>query len=118
MARRVAKTTQLSRRGRGRSVAPAALPRRLVADLRKMIDESRQAVAQTVNTALVWLYWSIGRRIHADMLQQKRAEYGEQIVSSLSRQLTGSTGGGTAPETSSEWSVLPRCSRMSELCHH
>jgi predicted nuclease of restriction endonuclease-like (RecB) superfamily len=65
-----------------------------VADLRKMIDESRQAVAQTVNTALVWLYWNIGRRIRADVLKQKRGEYGEQIVITLAQELTAEYGRG------------------------
>jgi predicted nuclease of restriction endonuclease-like (RecB) superfamily len=65
-----------------------------VADLRKMIDESRQAVAQTVNTALVWLYWNIGRRIREDILNQQRADYGEQIVATLSQQLAAEYGKG------------------------
>jgi hypothetical protein len=94
MVKQVAESTQLMRRASGRSVAPAALPRRLVADLRKMIDESRHAVAQTVNTALVWLYWSIGRRIRADVLKQKRAEYGEQMIAAVSSQLTAEYGRG------------------------
>jgi predicted nuclease of restriction endonuclease-like (RecB) superfamily len=71
-------------------------PQKLIADLRKMIDESRQAVAQTVNTALVWLYWNIGKRIREDILKQKRAEYGEQIVSTVSRQLGAEYGRGFA----------------------
>jgi predicted nuclease of restriction endonuclease-like (RecB) superfamily len=64
-----------------------------------MIEESRQAVAQTVNTALVWLYWNIGRRIREDILKQKRAEYGERIVSAASRQLSGEYGKGFAEKS-------------------
>ena len=69
--------TQLATRPE--SCTPTAkVPRKLIADLRKLIDESRQAVAQTVNTALVWLYWNIGKRIREDILKQKRAEYGSR----------------------------------------
>jgi predicted nuclease of restriction endonuclease-like (RecB) superfamily len=71
------------------SATPTAkIPRKLIADLRKLIDESRQAVARTVNTALVWLYWNIGKRIQEDILKEKRAEYGEQIVYTGSRELS------------------------------
>lgn len=40
------------------------------------------------------LYWQIGKRIREDVLQEQRAEYGEQIVSSLSHQLTAEYGRG------------------------
>jgi hypothetical protein len=90
-----AKSHQLTRRGRRAESAPAAkVPKKLVTDLRKMIDESRQVVSQTVNSALVWLYWNIGKRIREDVLKKERAEYGEQIVSSLGRQLIEEFGRG------------------------
>jgi len=47
-----------------------------------------------VNAELVLLYWHIGARIRHDVLRQARAEYGEEIVSTLSRQLTTSYGPG------------------------
>ncbi len=50
-----------------------------------MIDESRHVVAQTVNSAMVWLCWNIGKRIREDILEQKRADYAERIVSALRR---------------------------------
>ena len=34
------------------------------------------------------LFWNVGKRINEDMLQNKRADYGKQIVATLSRQLT------------------------------
>ena len=33
------------------------------------------------------MYWKIGKRINLEVLQNKRAEYGKQIVDSLTRQL-------------------------------
>lgn len=66
----------------------ASLP--LLEDLRRMIEETRQGVAATVNAALTLLYWRIGKRISEEILKGGRAEYGEQIVSTLSRQLSWS----------------------------
>jgi predicted nuclease of restriction endonuclease-like (RecB) superfamily len=66
----------------------------LLRDIRALIGESRQQVARTVNTALVGLYWSIGRRIRQDVLQKERAEYGKEIVATLSQELTAEYGRG------------------------
>ena len=59
----------------------------LLADLRELIEGSRAAVAQAVNSALVLLYWQVGSRIRADVLRDKRAAYGEQILPTLSAKL-------------------------------
>lgn len=59
----------------------------LFTDIAKLIEESKKYVAYTVNATLSLLYWKIGNRINADVLQNKRAEYGKQIVVSLTRQL-------------------------------
>ena len=72
----------------------AAPSKRLVKDLRGLIEDSRQQVAQAVNSALVWLYWNIGKRIREDVLHEQRAEYGEEIVSRLSTQLSAEYGRG------------------------
>ncbi len=41
-----------------------------------------------VDAGLAILYWNVGRRIRLDILKEKRADYGERIVSALQRQLT------------------------------
>ena len=51
-------------------------------------------VARQVNSALVLLYWRVGKRISQDILKEKRAEYGEQIVSAVSRELAAEFGQG------------------------
>ncbi|MCB0519355.1 MAG: DUF1016 family protein [Saprospiraceae bacterium] len=66
----------------------------LFADIRRMIEDTRQAVSQTVNAGLTLLYWNIGKRINKDVLENERAEYGKQIVATLSRQLEGEYGKG------------------------
>ncbi len=66
----------------------------LLQDIRRLIEETRSAVAVTVNAGLTLLYWQIGRRIRQDILKHKRAAYGEAIVSTLSRQLAPEFGRG------------------------
>ena len=66
----------------------------LLADLRELIEASRSAVAQAVNSALVLLYWQVGSRIRADVLRDKRAAYGEQILPTLSAKLAPEYGQG------------------------
>jgi len=61
---------------------------RLLGDIRHLIETAREQTARAVNSALVGLYWHIGTRIRQDVLQEKRAGYGEQIVAALGRQLT------------------------------
>jgi len=63
-------------------------------DVRKLIAAARQNVAQAVNASLVTLYWHIGNRIRQEVLGAGRAAYGEQIVNSLSAQLTAEYGRG------------------------
>ena len=77
------------------AVAPATPnPAALVTDLRELILSVRQTVARGVNAALVMLYWKIGQRIRTELLRDKRAEYGEEIVATVSQQLTAEFGNG------------------------
>jgi len=68
----------------------------LFQDLRSLIIEARQDVARQVNSALVLLYWRVGKRIRQDILKEKRAGYGEEIVPTLSAQLVQEFGTGFA----------------------
>jgi hypothetical protein len=62
----------------------------LIGDIRSLIETARHNIAVTVNTGLTILYWQIGSRIRQDILKEKRAEYGKEIVVTLSRQLSWS----------------------------
>lgn len=46
-----------------------------------------RAISQ-VNSTLTLLFWQIGKKINEEVLQNRRADYGKKIVSTLSRQLT------------------------------
>jgi predicted nuclease of restriction endonuclease-like (RecB) superfamily len=81
-------STKLARRS-----APAR-PKSLVHDMRQLILEARQQTAAAVNAALTTLYWEVGRRIRQDILKEKRAEYGEEILQALSAKLRAEFGRG------------------------
>lgn len=66
----------------------------LAADVRSMIAQTRDGVARTVNAGMTLLYWRVGKRIHNEILGEDRAEYGKEIVSTLSRQLVEEFGSG------------------------
>jgi predicted nuclease of restriction endonuclease-like (RecB) superfamily len=74
--------------------APLAVPMTLLRDVRALIEQARSATARAVNSALVLLYWQIGSLIRTEVLKGTRADYGEQIVSTLSRQLAAEYGNG------------------------
>src|SRR5690242_5018757 len=83
---------------RGRTPAKSGVtapsPRKLLADLRSLIEATRSGVAQAVNSAQVLLSWEIGQRIRTGVLGLKRAEYGERIVRTVAEGLTADYGRG------------------------
>jgi len=66
----------------------------LLEDVRHLILSTREAAAQSVNSALVLLYWKIGLRVRTEVLKEKRAGYGERIIHALSGKLTAEFGRG------------------------
>lgn len=75
---------------------PTIHPTLLLADIRRLIDAARQRVAIAVNAELTMLYWRIGRRVDAEVLQGRRAEYGRQVMATLAQQLAMEYGGSFA----------------------
>lgn len=67
---------------------------RLIGDIRELIESTKSRFAQAANAALVVLYWNVGKRINVEILGNERGEYGKEIVSALSRQLTSEYGKG------------------------
>jgi hypothetical protein len=75
-------------------VAQPADPAPLLADPRDLILAARQNVARAIDSGLVTLSWRSASVSAQDILQEKRAKYGEQIVATLSRQLVADFGRG------------------------
>jgi len=65
---------------------------KLFTDLSKLIEQSRHQIAMQANSTLTILFWQVGKHINDDILQNQRAEYGKQIVSTVSAQLETSYG--------------------------
>ncbi|MBF9252260.1 DUF1016 family protein [Pontibacter sp. 172403-2] len=61
-------------------------------ELSQLIEQSQQQVVAQANSTLTILFWHIGTRINKEILQNKRAEYSKQIVSTLSTQLKAQYG--------------------------
>lgn len=89
-----AKTSKALGRRSSAKLRPRPAVRPLLADLRTLILQARVGVARAVDSGLVTLYWHVGRRIRQDILKEKRAEYGEKIVSALGTQLSAEFGRG------------------------
>ena len=64
----------------------------LLSDVRRLIEQARAHVASAANSAQTFLYWQVGERIRREVLGEARADYGEQIVSTLSTQLVQAYG--------------------------
>ncbi len=71
-----------------KSLEKTDIKNQLFNDLKRLIEESKKFVATTVNASMTMLFWKIGNRVNQYILESKRAEYGKQIVVTLSRQLT------------------------------
>lgn len=74
--------------------APALSSPAMLTEVRELILATRQQVAQVVNAGLTMLYWQIGSRIHREILAETRAEYGAEILQTLSAKLTAEFGRG------------------------
>ncbi|GAB1450012.1 hypothetical protein MASR2M47_00680 [Draconibacterium sp.] len=66
----------------------------LFSEVKQLIEEARQNVAVAVNASTSMLYWNIGKRINAEVLENKRVEYGKKVIKSLSSKLSQEYGKG------------------------
>jgi len=66
----------------------------LLAELRELIERARTNVARAANSTLTMLYWNVGQRIRSEVLKNERAEYGAEIVPTLSAKLVREYGNG------------------------
>ncbi|WP_244507093.1 DUF1016 N-terminal domain-containing protein [Pseudoalteromonas neustonica] len=67
----------------------------LLVDIRRIVEQARGQVKQTVNTAMLQAYWQIGRLIVEDEQGgETRAAYGKATLKRLSQQLSTDYGRG------------------------
>ena len=66
----------------------------LFEQIKNLIEQTKQNVAVAVNSSMTLMYWNIGKTINDEILQNQRAEYGKEIVATLSQQLSEQYGKG------------------------
>jgi predicted nuclease of restriction endonuclease-like (RecB) superfamily len=67
---------------------------KLYKDVCSLIENTRQRLATTINAEACILHWQIGKRIKEDVLFNKRAEYGKQVIKNLAVALAEKYGKG------------------------
>ncbi len=64
-------------------------------DIKDILSQGRQGAYRAINFAMVQAYWLVGKRIiDQEQHGKKRAEYGKQIIATLSKELTAEFGKG------------------------
>ena len=67
----------------------------LKAGIGKLLKKGRQQAAKQINTVLVQTYWQIGKYIvEFEQKGEDRAQYGEQLLDTLSKDLSAEYGKG------------------------
>ena len=67
----------------------------IIDDIRTIITKARSKAYQSINEALIRSNWEIGKRIvEEEQLGKQRADYGIQLIKSISQQLTTEFGSG------------------------
>lgn len=94
---------------KAKSSKPSVKKSDLLEDLRNIIDQAKRSVASVVNTHLIALNWRMGHRIRSEILKKKRAGYGEEILATVSQELTKEYGQGFTIST------LSRMLKFAEL---
>jgi predicted nuclease of restriction endonuclease-like (RecB) superfamily len=59
----------------------------IVLEISALMEESKQQVVRTANSTLTLLFWQVGKRINEEVLKNERAQYGKQIVATVSAQI-------------------------------
>lgn len=69
-------------------------PNLLLKDACVIIDQAKIHAYKAVNETIIKRNWLLGMRIQHEVLDEKRAEYGEQVIKSLAKKLTMQYGEG------------------------
>lgn len=69
-------------------------PANLLEDIKALIEQTKSRVAVKINQEMTLLYWNIGKKIHENILNSERAEYGKQVIEKLSQHLVSEYGKG------------------------
>jgi predicted nuclease of restriction endonuclease-like (RecB) superfamily len=63
-------------------------------DISNIIARAKIKVQNSLNSEMVLLYWHIGKRIRTEILDKSESNYGEEVITKLSKKLTHEYGRG------------------------
>jgi len=66
--------------------------KKLVKKLVALVEDTKNEVVSYANSSLTTLFWNLGRAIKLEILNSQRAEYGKEIVVTVSRELVNKFG--------------------------
>jgi predicted nuclease of restriction endonuclease-like (RecB) superfamily len=64
----------------------------LFSNLAQIIEQGKSQLTKQVNSTITLVYWHVGYKINTHILEKERAEYGKEIVATVSRQLVAKYG--------------------------
>src|SRR5690554_2264307 len=71
-----------------------------IIEIKSILTQARQKAYSAINSAMVEAYWNIGKRIvEEEQNGADRAEYGKQIIQTISNELTKEFGKGFGERT-------------------
>ena len=76
------------------TIATGQQDTQLFQDACQIIEQAQESAYRQVNETLIKRNWLLGLRIQHEVLKDRRAEYGEQVVKKLAKQLTEKFGRG------------------------
>lgn len=56
----------------------------LFSDLAQIIEQGKSQLTKQVNSTITMVYWQVGFKINTHILENKRAEYGKEIIATIS----------------------------------
>jgi len=72
----------------GKAITSANNEHMLFDEISNLIEQGRRTIYAQANNITVLLFWKIGKLINKDILENKRADYGKQIVSRVATKLS------------------------------
>lgn len=66
----------------------------LYTEISQLIEQCKKRIQVNLNSGMVILYWQVGKKIKTETLGNQRAEYGKEIISTLSDNLSNQYGRG------------------------
>ena len=83
-----------------------------------IIEAARSRVATYANTEVMLTNWHVGKRIKVDVLFNRRAEYGQQVVKRLAQRLVHRYGAGWKDRKLLHCIRVHILSQKTKLCVH